>query len=250
MRRLYVLGLGEACWERGTTAAGKPRRAHIPVLSYLLVTDAGRRVLIDTGMNRGHVADPDLTWRGTETADSLRPVMRVEDTVDFRLALLGLRSTDITDVVNTHLHFDHAGNNDAFIRATLHVQREQYEIALDNPDFPNQYWRLDELRYRLLDGPEDLGDGISVLPTPGHVPGHQSVLVRLERGRPMLLCGDAIYDAESLAADNWEGHSDPQRARVSSRAVLDLAKQTDAEVIFGHDPAQKRTLQLAPGWYE
>ncbi|MGH7639587.1 MAG: N-acyl homoserine lactonase family protein [Candidatus Dormibacteria bacterium] len=253
MRRLLALSLGEACCDKGsvlTPGHGDGQRIHIPICGFLLLTDGGRRVLIDTGIHRDHVSDPDLTWRGTPTAEVLRPVMRIEDTVDYRLAALGLRGTDITDVVNTHLHFDHAGNNDAFPNATVHVQREQYEVALDNASFPNQYWRLAGVHFDLLDGESDLGDGLSVIPTPGHVPGHQSVLVQLESGQNIVICGDAIYDQDNLGFEAWKGHMDPDQARSSAQILLDKARGLDATVLYGHDRDQWSTVRKAPDYYE
>ncbi len=246
--KAFVLSLGEVCWERGEP--GARRRAHIPVLGYLLFTDSGRRIVVDTGMNRGHVDDPKLTWRGTAEEDSLVPMMRLEDTLDYRLAAMGLRGGDITDVVNTHLHFDHAGNNDAFEKATIFVQQSQYETATGNPSFPNQYWRLPDLSYRLLEGETDLGDGITAFPTPGHTVGHQSVLVALPSGRHLLICGDAIYDEESLLADNWVDQADPPLAKASAAVLLDKARKAGAYVIYGHDPRQYKELRRAPAWYE
>jgi glyoxylase-like metal-dependent hydrolase (beta-lactamase superfamily II) len=59
--------------------------------------------------------------------------------------------------VNTHLHFDHAGNNDLLTKATFFVQPEHYAAAqASNSSFPHQYWNLPHLRYELLDGESTL----------------------------------------------------------------------------------------------
>jgi N-acyl homoserine lactone hydrolase len=253
LKRLYPLWLGEACCDKGRVLSpgfGDGVRIHIPIVGYLVITDSGRRVVIDTGIHRSHIEDPDRTWRGTDFADLLRPVMRTEDTVDYRLAALGLRGADVTDVINTHLHFDHAGNNDAFPGATFYVQRSQYDAALDNPSFPNQYWRLEGLNYHLLDGETDLGDGITVIPTPGHAPGHQSVLVKLDSGENLMLCGDAIYEEDNVKHDVWEGHADPTQARQSALELLDRAKELKATLFYGHDADQWKTVRKSPSWYE
>jgi N-acyl homoserine lactone hydrolase len=253
MTRLYVLGLGEACCDKGrvlTPGVGDGVRIHIPIIGYLLTTESGRRIIVDTGIHRSHIEDPDRTFGGTDFAALLRPVMRIEDTVDYRLAVLGLRGADITDVINTHLHFDHAGNNDAFPNATFHVQRSHYEAAIDNPSFPNQYWRIEGLNYNLLEGEADLGDGILAFPTPGHAPGHQSVWVRLSSGNNVIICGDAIYEEDNLRYDNWGGHADPAQARESAMALMERAKALGATVFYGHDSAQWPTVRKAPAWYE
>ncbi|HUY54465.1 MAG TPA: N-acyl homoserine lactonase family protein [Candidatus Nanopelagicaceae bacterium] len=251
--RLYPLPLGELCCDKGkvlSPGAGDGVRTHIPIVGYLVVTKAGRRIVVDTGMHRSHVDDPDATWRGTDTVTELTPVMRVQDTVDYRLAELGLRGADVTDVINTHFHFDHAGNNDAFPNATFHVQRSHYQAATDNPSFPNQYWRLPGLDYSLLEGEADLGDGLLVFPTPGHAPGHQSVALRLDSGQNMILCGDAIYEEDNLRYDTWGGHADPPQARQSAMALLERARDLNAMVLYGHDAGQWQTVRKSPNWYE
>ena len=116
----------------------------VPVAGYLIRLADDRLVLVDTGMSRLHIDDPDLTWRGTPNA-ALRAIMTPEDSLLVRLDQLGLAPQDIDIVINTHLHFDHAGNNDLLGRATFFVQREQYDFAVDHPSFPNQYWRLPAL---------------------------------------------------------------------------------------------------------
>ncbi len=251
--RLYALGLGEICCDKGRTISpgvGDGVQTHIPVVGYLAVTGQGRRIVIDTGVHRSHVEDPDRTWRGTEAAGQLKAVMRIEDTVDYQLARLGLRGADITDVINTHLHFDHAGNNDAFPNATFHVQRAHFDAALDNPSFPNQYWRLPGLNYSLLRGETDLEDGVSVFPTPGHAPGHQSVSVRLGSGQTVILCGDAIYEEDNLRHDNWGAQADPAEARRSALGLMERARDLKAIVMFGHDAEQWRGVRKSPAWYE
>jgi N-acyl homoserine lactone hydrolase len=252
LQRLYPLGLGEACCTKSVLSPGVTAedRIHIPIIGYLLVARSGRRILVDTGIHRSHIEDPDRTWRGTDFAKALRPVMRVEDTVDYRLAQLGLRSADINDVVNTHLHFDHAGNNDAFPNATFHVQRSHYDAALDNPSFPNQYWRLAGLNYSLVEGETDLGDGVLVFPTPGHAPGHQSVEVRMDSGATMIICGDAIYEEDNVRHDSWGGHADPQEARASALRLLQRGRDLKATVLYGHDASQWASIRQAPSWYE
>lgn len=252
MKRLYPLFLGEVCCDKEVLSPGVSdgRRIHIPICAFLISTDEGRLVLIDTGMHRGHIEDPSQTFGESELGASLLPQMRLEDSLDFRLAALGRRAADITDVVNTHLHFDHAGNNEAFTEARFWVQREQYEAALDNPSFPNRYWRLPQLRYQLLEGETDLGDGISVLPSPGHAPGHQSVLVELDSGEKLILCGDAIYEEDNLSHDAWEAHENPAQARQSARLLMQRGEQLGASLIYGHDQAQWARIRREHSWYQ
>lgn len=248
---LFVLPLGDCCCDYDVVAPGlhEGRRTHLPVSSFLVRMNDERLVLVDTGMSRLHIEDPELTWRGTPTASALLPVMRPEDNLLVRLAQLEVSPVDIDFVVNTHLHFDHAGNNDLLAAATFFVQRTQYEHAKDNPSFPNQYWNLPSLSYELVDGAAPLFDGIEVLPTPGHCVGHQSVVLRLPETGTVVLCGDAVYCQDNYDHDNWEGQADPEVARASALALRRLADEEGALMIYGHDADQARTLRRAPESY-
>ncbi|MGH9172273.1 MAG: N-acyl homoserine lactonase family protein [Acidimicrobiales bacterium] len=246
---LFVLPLGNCCCNYEMIAPGvrDGHRSHIPVNAFLIRLDDETTVLVDTGMNRLHVDDPDLTWRGTDLAEELIPVMRPEDSLLFRLAQLQVAPQDIDYVVNTHLHFDHAGNNDLLGSAKFFVQREQYEQAKDNPGFPNQYWNLPSLSYELVDGPAKLFEGLEVRPTPGHCHGHQSVVLQLPETGAVILCGDAVYCKDNLDHNSWNGQADPVTARQSGLMLRELALATDAFMIYGHDPKQFSSLRLAPG---
>ena len=79
-----------------------------------LVETGDACVLVDTGMHPVHVDDPRHTFGGSPLDDAILPVMRPEDRLEHRLAGAGLALADITHVVNTHLHFDHCGQNDRF----------------------------------------------------------------------------------------------------------------------------------------
>ncbi len=244
-----MLPLGECCCNYEVVAPGlrDGHRAHIPVSAFLIRLSDDSLVLVDTGMSRLHVADPELTWRGSPSENALVPTMRPEDSLLFRLAQLEVAPQDIDYVVNTHLHFDHAGNNDLLGGAKFFVQREQYEQAKDNPSFPNQYWNLPSLSYELLDGKARLFDALDLFPTPGHCEGHQSVAVDLSETGTVMLCGDAVYCQDNYDHDSWGGQADPVLARESALMLASVAAERQAMMIYGHDIAQQRTLRLAPG---
>lgn len=248
---LFVLPLGDCCCNYEVVAPGVAdgERVHIPVNGYLLRLDDDRIVLIDTGMNRIHVDDPNATWGSSPTSRVLKPVMRPEDSLLFRLAELGIAPQDVDFVVNTHLHFDHAGNNDLLGSATFFVQREQYEHAKGNPSFPNQYWNLPSLSYELVDGDARLFGDLEVIPTPGHCVGHQSVVLRLPETGTVVICGDAVYCEENYDSDSWESQADPERARESAVSLRRLAESEDALMIYGHDARQRRSLKTSPSCY-
>jgi N-acyl homoserine lactone hydrolase len=250
--KLYILFLGEACIDKGAVISpgvGDGRRVHIPIPAYLLQMDDGTNVLIDTGMHRKHIDDPEYTFRGQEVAKVLLPCMRPEDSLVRRLAELDLSPQDIHHVINTHLHFDHAGNNELFRDATIFVQRQHYDVAKEHPAFPNEYFDIPGLRYELIDGEPELFPGVQAIVTPGHAPWHQSILVRLKNDGNVLLCGDAIYCQDNLDHGAWGGQAEPEVAAESARKLLRIADENDALMVYGHDPDQWRRLRKVPAYY-
>jgi N-acyl homoserine lactone hydrolase len=111
--RLHVLLLGWCDVDRGRLLSPGIRdgeRQRIPIPAYLLETETGECLLIDTGMHPIHIDDPDHTFRDEpEVAAILRPLMGRDDLIANRLAEIGLTIGDVTHVMNTHLHFDHCG---------------------------------------------------------------------------------------------------------------------------------------------
>ena len=99
---------------------------------------------------------------------------------------------DVECVINTHLHFDHCGGNRLFPGVPIHVQRAEREAARQ-PDYTVPEWvEFDGARYVELDGEAELLPGVRVLPTPGHTPGHQSVLAETDEGL-VVVGGDVAY---------------------------------------------------------
>ncbi len=251
--RLYILDLGRCDVDRGavlTPGSGDGLRIMIPIVGYLIQTDDGVNILVDTGMHRKHIADPLATHRGKPFAEVLRIIMRPEDDVAHRLSELGLGSADIHIVVSTHFHFDHAGNHADFGRSRILVQRACYEQAIASNAPTRDLFDLPHLRYEMVDGDADVAPGVRLLETSGHVPGHQSVLVRLPRTGPVILAIDAIYTRETLATENFANYADPARALASARRLAELAQREGALLVYGHDPAQWETLKKAPAFYE
>lgn len=103
---------------------------------------------------------------------------------------------DVGAVINTHLHFDHCGGNRRFAGTPIYVQRAELDAAVE-PDYLVEWVHFDGESYVELDGDAELFDGVSVLATPGHSPGHQSVLVETVDGL-VVLGGDVTYSMREL----------------------------------------------------
>jgi N-acyl homoserine lactone hydrolase len=179
------------------------------------------------------------------------PLLREAQTIAGQLAALGLRPSDIDDVVCTHLDWDHRGGNDLFADATFWIQEDHFWAAFDDSTgrYGDHNRRSGGMQWRMLRGRVEVWPGIEVIPTPGHAPGHQSVLVNL-RHRPVLICGDAIASREKLVANHWSDQVDPSAAAASASMLADEARRSCARLLFGHDPQQGKRVLRSPKFYD
>lgn len=225
-------------------AAEGQEMATQPVWSALIRTAEGN-ILFDTGLHPVHVARPDATFG---TTPGMRVVMGGEDAIVRRLASIGVTPGEISIVVNSHLHFDHAGNNGAFPNATFIVQREHLAYAKGRPNFPGLYWDLAELTYVPAEGRERIARGVEVVPTPGHAPGHQSLVVDLAETGRVVLCGDAAYTRQNLERGETAA-PDQEAARASLGLIRSLAGDDPRRAFVSHDAQAWASWRHAPDVY-
>lgn len=201
-----------------------------------LVEHPSGTVLFDTGMHTAVRDDPHGHLGGL--ADLFAIAYGPDDDVASRLAAVELDPGDVDVVVASHLHFDHAGGNASVPDARVVVQRAELDHARgeDGGGYVPADWDTGQ-DLQVVDGEHDLfGDGrITCIPTHGHTPGHQSLLVRLDDG-DLLLTADACYlrrslEARALPAFGWD--LDRQRHVLDRFARLEAAGTT---LVFGHDP--------------
>jgi N-acyl homoserine lactone hydrolase len=144
-----------------------------------VVTHPKGAVLVDTGV--GGPPDVLSDWRV------------VNRTVADALADIDMTPGDIDLVINTHLHFDHCGQNAVFKHAACWVQRTELERAkVESPELYD-WFDFMNARFELLDGDVEVVPGLGIITTPGHTSGHQSVVVSTPDGRTDVLIGDAAY---------------------------------------------------------
>jgi N-acyl homoserine lactone hydrolase len=213
----------------------------IPIVCYLVQTGDGQNILIDSGL-------PEIMPEGESDFENGQDVIE-------QLARLDLKPDDINTVISTHYDIDHAGRHAAFTKAQYVVQRAHQEDAASNPRFEanRPQWDQPPERIRLVDGDTELLPGLELIETSGHVPGHQSVLVRLPQTGAVLLPIDAVPFAKGFTRDEQDDGSNPDAAatRASTIKLLDLVEREHIGlVIFGHDQEQWETLNKAPEFYE
>jgi N-acyl homoserine lactone hydrolase len=229
VKRLYLMQVGSM------------PEYQIPIVCYLVQTDDGKNILIDSGLP-------------TIIPEDQREFVH-EQTLFEQLTTIGLQPDNIDMVISTHYDFDHSGNHAAFTKAKYLVQRAHHEHAPGNARFAatRPQWDQPMERIRLVDGDTELLPGLELIETSGHVPGHQSVLVRLPKTGAVLLTIDAVAFREGFVRDLADDGSNPdtEAIRASTNKLLDLVEREKVGlVIFGHDREQWEGLKKLPEYYE
>lgn len=255
VQRLYVLNCGESetkdvsMWSPGVDV-GKPREFSD---SCYLIRHAKGLLLWESGVSDTIAAMPD----GLTVGNGLL-TLHVRKTLRSQLQELGIAPADITVLGFSHFHGDHVGNANLFTSAKLYIQQPEYDAAF-GPDAaksgfnPAFYNKLRDSTMVKLDGDHDIfGDGsIVIYSTPGHTPGHQSLLVRLPKTGPVLLSGDAVHFSE-----NWENRRVPARNFSQEQSLASMEKlaaileREHATLWINHDKQQTDTLPHAPDFVE
>ncbi len=198
-------------------------------LKPLLVRTEKETILVDTGVGN-------LPPKYQKFHDVTRSR---EEELSYSLQKAGLRPKDVTMVVNTHLHFDHCGNNRLFQNSKFLVQTDEIRYAY----FPDRFMRVSYLRdffdvegdYLPVRGKYEIEDGVQVLPTPGHTIGHQSLVVKW-KNRNLVYAGDAAPLAENIQKRNITGMIYDSAQGIES---IDLLRRIENPLyIYSHDNEQ------------
>jgi N-acyl homoserine lactone hydrolase len=247
LARLYILNCGEGVagdisrWSPGVNEGKSMDFAD----NCYLIKHAQGWLLWDTGVADAIAAMPD----GQKPADPRATHWKRPKTLGSQLERLGVRPSDIKYVAVSHSHPDHIGNVEMFPQTMLLVQKAEYEW----PGANNVSRFKREHPVTKLEGDKDVfGDGsVMILSTPGHTPGHQSLLVKLPKTGALLLSGDAVH-----FQSNWENrrvpaiNSDQEQTRTSMQRMADTLAKEGATLWINHDKAQRDTLKMAPEYYE
>jgi N-acyl homoserine lactone hydrolase len=198
-------------------------------LKPLLVRTEKETILVDTGVGN-------LPPKYQKFHDVIRTK---EEELSFSLKAVGLKPSDVTMVVNTHLHFDHCGNNRLFENSKFLIQTDEIRYAY----FPDRFMRVSYLRdffdvegdYLPVRGRYEIENGVEVIPTPGHTIGHQSMVVKWKH-RNVVYTGDAAPLAENVDKRNITGMIYDSALGVQS---LDTLRRIENPLyIYSHDNEQ------------
>jgi glyoxylase-like metal-dependent hydrolase (beta-lactamase superfamily II) len=247
LQRLYVLDCGrnlgrdQSRWSPGVNE-GKPIEFSD---NCYLIRHAKGLLLWDTGVPDAVAGMPD----GRVVANGAITYRRAK-TLLGQLAELGVNPADVTYVAVSHTHGDHVGNIALFPSSTVLIQGAEYEWAMAGPAKPS--FQPGQTISELAGDHDVFGDGsVTILSTPGHTPGHQSLLVRLPRTGALVLSGDAVH-----FHDNWVNRRVPamnnnrEQTLASLERIARVLQERNAQLWINHDKPQSDGLRYAPAYYE
>jgi glyoxylase-like metal-dependent hydrolase (beta-lactamase superfamily II) len=247
VERLYVLDCGvnqakdQSRWSPGVNE-GQPIEFSD---NCYLIRHAKGLLLWDTGIPDAVAAMPD----GMVVANGAITQRRAR-TLAAQLAEIGVKPSDIGYVAISHTHGDHVGNVALFPSSTVLIQAAEYEWAMTQPIKPAF---AATQTFDKLSGDRDVfGDGsVVILSTPGHTPGHQSLLVRLPQTGAVVLSGDAAH-----TRDNWDNRRVPSMNTSRDQTIASMQRlavvleEQKAQLWINHDQAQSAQLRHAPAYYQ
>ena len=247
VEKLYVLNCGEGVagdisrWSPGVNE-GKSMDF---VDNCYLIKHAQGWFLWDTGISDAVAAMPN----GLAPSDPKAVFWRRPKTLAAQLDQLGVTPADIKAMAVSHTHPDHIGNVEMFPATMLYVQKAEYEwpAANNEPRFKPAH------PVTKLEGDRDVfGDGsVTILSTPGHTPGHQSLLVKLPHTGAVVLSGDAVH-----FKSNWDNRGVPapnfskEQTLASMQKISDALAKEKAQLWINHDKAQRDGLKMSPEFYD
>jgi N-acyl homoserine lactone hydrolase len=247
VEKLYILNCGEGVagavsrWSPGVNE-GKSMNF---VDNCYLIKHADGWFLWDTGIPDAVAAMPN----GLAPSDPKAVSWHRPKTLAAQLDQLGVKPSDIQAMAVSHTHPEHIGNVEMFPTTMLYVQQAEYDwpAANNEPRFKPEH------PVTKLEGDRDVfGDGsVTILSTPGHTPGHQSLLVRLPHTGAVVLSGDAVH-----FKSNWDNRAVPslnfskEQTLASMQKISETLTREDAQLWINHDRAQRDSLKMSPEFYD
>jgi N-acyl homoserine lactone hydrolase len=247
VEKLYILNCGEGIAgdiSRWSPGLNEGKSMDFVDNCYLIKHSQGW-FLWDTGITDAVADMPN----GLAPADPKAVTWHRPKKLAAQLEQLGVKPSDIKAMAISHTHPDHIGNVEMFPDAMLYVQKAEYEWpgANNAPRFKPEH------PVTKLEGDRDIfGDGsLVVLSTPGHTPGHQSLLVKLPKTGEVVLSGDAVHFKR-----HWENRGVPvnnvskEQTLASMQKISDTLTKDKAQLWINHDKAQRDSLKMSPEFYD
>jgi glyoxylase-like metal-dependent hydrolase (beta-lactamase superfamily II) len=222
-----------------------------------LIKHGNEWLLWDAGVPESAHNDP----RGWSTLPTLI-VYHLDKTLTDQLAEIGLKPADIGRVAISHTHGDHIGNVGLFPGSTILMQRAEYSW-INSPNGPNDNVnQLMALARKLLGTPKNLqlidgdtdvyGDGsVTLVSTPGHTPGSQSLLVHLKNSGFIILSGDVVHSEENFEKNRVPSlNTNNAESIASMQKIRQMIAMYKATLFINHDKKQTDKLKLLPAFYD
>jgi len=252
--KMHILSGGRLQMRKNVFLPALPKELlmELPVSCYLLRHPQGN-VLFDTGCHPSTLTDAEGRWGGM--AKLMKPVGDPDDNVIDALATLGLTPLDIDVVVNSHFHSDHCGCNAFFKKATIICHAKELEAASVEGAEKMGYLPVDwknEIPIETFTGQKDLfNDGRVVLVSvPGHTPGMIGAMVSLPASGEFFLASDSVPVRENLEQEILPKNIWNQELTASSMDEIRRIGNRGAQILFGHDDKQIKTLKTGVQFYD
>ncbi len=239
VQKMYVLDGGNFLYAKSFILYNKMHTPEgnetirIPTPYFVFQTTEGW-VMYDTGWNKSMF--PLLESSGSE------PEITEENLPKQQLEKIGITPSDISKVILSHIHPDHSGNIDLFENATIYIQRDDYTFG----KYPHPIMPLSShgtpidaphLKWEFLNGSEEIIPGLTVVRSPGHTCGFQSLVVELPESGFYVLTGDAAYSRTNLIEETPPGAAwNHISAHYSIKNLKAISELLNAKIIPGHDP--------------
>lgn len=242
--KLLALHCGDLSTDVGGLLTGTPNGVigNVPVMTFAV--DTGDGVLVfDTGIHEA-CCGPDASSHFGSLLQLFEIRCPREALVDERLKQAGYTADDIRWVTNSHLHFDHAGRNDAWRGATQLVRSREFQYASARVTRPSGFLAGDlagitPSEWDYDDSYDILGDGsLTLISTPGHTPAHQALLVTFADRARFALTGDASYSLAGIHAASPTGRVWNHDAAVATLERLRAMSLDGVTMLTAHDIGQ------------
>ena len=198
---------------------------NVPVFAFLIHHPEGV-ILVDTGVGRGNAFIEEVYQPS------------VVDIAD-ALAGCGVDHRDVVAVVNSHLHFDHCGQNPSFYGLNVPVYVQALEVeAATQPYYTDPTWAfVPSTQLRSIRGDEDIAEGIRLIATPGHTVGHQSVAIQGGETLVVIAAQSAwsVSEFDTMEPDESNIEDDSMR-EAAADSIRRLRSLNPSLALFSHDP--------------